>query len=58
MIEQLIHRIKIRQAEIQLALAQGTAGNWDTYQRMVGEWQGLEKTLTIIDQMLEEPNED
>ena len=54
MIEQLIHRIKIRQAEIQLALAQGTAGNWDTYQRMVGEWQGLEKTLTIIDQMLED----
>ena len=57
MIEQLIHKIKIRQSEIQLALAQGTAGNWDAYQRMVGEWQGLEKALALIDDLLQDPVE-
>lgn len=57
MIEQLIHRIKIRQSEIQVALAQGTAQTWDGYQRMVGEWQGLEKALQLIDSMLEEPDQ-
>ena len=41
MIEQLLHRIKIRQAEIQVSLAQGTPMNWEAYQRMVGEHQGF-----------------
>ena len=54
MIEQLIHRIKVRQAELQLSLAAGIPASWDGYQRMVGEHQGLQKTLDIIDAMLEE----
>jgi hypothetical protein len=57
-IEQLIHRIKVRQAELQLSLAQGTPVNWETYQRMVGEWQGLEATLSMINNMLEENESD
>lgn len=59
MIEQLIHRVKIRQAELQVAMANGVPASWDGYQRMVGEHQGLQKTLDIIDAMLdEEKNQD
>mgnify|MGYP003353993340 CR=1 len=54
MIEQLIHRIKVRQAELQVSLAIGTPVTWDAYQRIVGEYQGLNSVLNIIDNMLEE----
>ena len=59
MLESLIHRIKIRQAELHLSLAQGVPASWDGYQRMVGEYQGLQLTLDMIDAMLdEEKNQD
>jgi len=59
MIEQLIHRVKLRQAELQLSLAKGVPASWDGYQRMVGEYQGLQLTLDMIDNMLdEEKNQD
>ena len=54
MMEQLIHRIKIRQTELQLSLAAGMPMTWEAYQRMVGEHQGLQITLDLIDTMLEE----
>lgn len=54
MIEQLIHRIKVRQAEIQVSLANGMPINWESYQRMVGEFQGLQATMDMIDNMLDE----
>lgn len=54
MIEPLIHRIKVRQSEIQVALAQGNPMNWEAYQRMVGEHQGLQATMDMIDAMLNE----
>ena len=54
MIEALIHRIKIRQAELQVSLAAGNAMTWEAYQRMVGEHVGLQMTLDMIDAMLEE----
>lgn len=54
MIEQLIHRIKIRQNELQVSLAGGNAMTWEAYQRMVGEHQGLQTTLDMIDSMLDE----
>jgi len=54
MIEALIHRIKIRQSELQISLAVGTPMTWEAYQRMVGEYQGLQSTLDMIDNMLEE----
>ena len=54
MLEALIHRIKIRQAELHVSLAQGIPATWDGYQRMVGEYQGLQLTLDMIDNMLEE----
>lgn len=54
MIDALIHRIKLRQAEMQVALAQGTPASWDTYQRMVGQYEGLQTVMDLIDSMLEE----
>jgi hypothetical protein len=54
MIEQLIHKIKIRQAEIQMALAAGMPMNWESYQRMVGTHQGMQDVMDMIDSMLEE----
>ena len=30
------------------------APDWEAYQRMVGEYQGLQSTLDMIDNMLEE----
>jgi hypothetical protein len=54
MIEALIHRIKIRQSELQVSIALGTPMSWEAYQRMVGEHQGLQATLEMIDDLLEE----
>jgi hypothetical protein len=54
MLEQLIHKIKVRQAEIHVSLALGVPASWDGYQRMVGEYQGLQSTLDMIDNMLDE----
>ena len=54
MIEQLIHSIKVRQAEIQVSLANGTPFNWESYQRMVGQYQGFQGVIDMIDNILEE----
>jgi len=54
MISPLIGKIKTRQAEIGLSLAAGNAATWETYQRMVGEYQGLQYVLDAINGMLEE----
>ena len=58
MIEQLIHRIKLRQAELQISLAAGNAMTWEAYHRMVGEHQGLQQAMDMIDSMLEEEKND
>ena len=57
MINQLIHRIRVRQAEIQVSLANGTPVTWEAYQRMVGEHQGLQAVMDMIDSMLREEEE-
>jgi hypothetical protein len=59
MVNQLIHRIKLRQSELQASLAVGNAQNWEAYQRMVGTYHGLQSTLDMINDMLdEEKNKD
>jgi hypothetical protein len=50
--------LKLRQAEISLALAAGNAASWDAYQRMVGEYLGLKKALDVIDDLMREDDED
>lgn len=54
MIDALLHRVKLKQGEIMFALATGSAMTWEAYQRLVGEYQGLQDTLDMVNQMLEE----
>lgn len=54
MTSELIHMIKLRQAEIGVSLASGNASTWEAYQRMVGEHVGLSWVLQAINQKLEE----
>jgi hypothetical protein len=54
MIEALIHRIKLKQAEISVALASGACTTWEAYQRLVGQHQGLQDVLDMVNAMLEE----
>jgi hypothetical protein len=54
MIASVIHMIKLRQAEIAHSLMVGNAFNWESYQRMVGEGQGLQFVLDSIDKLLDE----
>lgn len=59
MIERLIYLIKSRQAEMHVSLAHGNPATWEAYQRMVGEYQGLQAAMDMIDNMLdEEKNQD
>lgn len=50
----LVHRIKLRQSEMHLSIAQGVPASWDAYQRMVGEYQGLQSALDMVEQILDE----
>ena len=56
-VTQLIGAFKARQAEISQSLAVGNAATWEAYQRMVGEHNGLQKALEIIDNFLEDEDE-
>jgi hypothetical protein len=54
----LIAAIKARQAEIKLSLAAGNPATWEAYQRIVGQHQGLEESLEILNNLLKEEDED
>jgi hypothetical protein len=54
MINEMLHAIKERQAEIRLALANGRASDYPSYQHWVGEYQGLQWVLDTIDKKLAE----
>jgi hypothetical protein len=53
----LIGALKSRQAEIAASLASGNAGTWETYQRMVGNFHGLQESLDILNKLLKDENE-
>ena len=57
-IRDLIGAIEVRMAEIRLSLALGNAVNIESYQRMVGQYKGLQDTLDIINNMLKKEEED
>ena len=57
-IADLIGAIKARQAEIAASLAGGIAANWESYQRLVGQHQGLQESLDILNSLLKEEDED
>ena len=54
----LIGGIKSRQAEIAASLAGGMAANWESYQRLVGNHQGLQEALDILNNLLKDEDAD
>lgn len=57
-ISDLISAIKDEQAEIGNSLLSGYVVNFETYQRLVGQNQGLQKALDILDNLLKEDDDD
>ena len=53
-VSDIIDAVKARQVEIEKALAQGNAANYDSYQRLVGEYAGLTTAIDIINNLLKE----
>ena len=58
MVADLIGKIKNRQLEIALSLAEGSAINIESYHRLVGINLGLGEALNIIDELLKEQDRD
>ena len=56
-IADLIAGIKTSQSQIALSLAHGNASSWEAYQRMVGQHQGLQEALDILNNILKEEDE-
>jgi len=53
----LIGGIKSKQVAIAASLAAGNAANWETYQRMVGHYFGLQEALDILNDLMKETDE-
>jgi hypothetical protein len=58
MIERVLHKIKVRQAELQVSIAGGSPSTWESYRQLVGVYQGLTEVLTMIDNILESEEHD
>ena len=54
----LIGAIRARQTEISNSLVNGHVVNFEFYQRMVGQHQGLEEALVILNNLLKEDEYD
>lgn len=57
-INDLITGIKQRQSEIATSLVDGNCVNFETYQRLVGQHQGLQEALQILENLLTEKDND
>jgi hypothetical protein len=53
-----IGAVKARQAEISMGLTNGNCVNFESYQRLVGQYQGLEEALEILNNLLKEDDDD
>jgi len=53
-----INLINQRKLEIAQAITDGNVVNFETYQRLVGQYQGLNESLNILNSLLEEQNRD
>ena len=56
-VSDIIDAVKARQAAIEKSLAAGHASNYDSYQRLVGEYAGLSTAIDIINNLLKEEEE-
>jgi hypothetical protein len=52
-----ISAVKARQYEIAQSLAAGNCVNFESYQRLVGQYQGLEYALDVLNNILKEDDE-
>jgi hypothetical protein len=53
----LISAVKARQQEITESLVSGQPANFEAYQLLVGRFHGLQESLDVLNQLLEEKNE-
>ena len=58
LVSDFIGAVKARQAEIANGLAHGNAPDYVAYQRLVGENQGLEASLEILNHLLKEDEDE
>ena len=54
----LIGGIEASQRDIAASLAQGNAPTWEAYQRLVGQYEGLQRALDILNNLMREERED
>jgi len=54
----LIGLVKKKQVEIADSIVSGYCVNFETYQRLIGQYQGLDEALNIVNLMLEEETKD
>lgn len=57
-VSDFIGAVKARQAEISAGLSNGNCVNFESYQRLVGQHQGLQEALDIINNLLKEEEDD
>ena len=57
-ISSLISAVKARQEGIRYSLAEGNAVNIESYQRMVGQYAGLQESLDILDNLMKEKDDE
>lgn len=57
-ISSFITLIEQRKLEVAQSMIDGNVVNFETYQRLVGQHQGLEESLNILNNLLEEQNRD
>jgi hypothetical protein len=56
-VDDFISAVKARQAAISQSLLAGHIVNFETYQRLVGQHQGLVESLDILNNLLKEEDE-
>jgi len=57
-VSDFIGAVKSRQQTIADSLVNGNAVNFETYQRLVGQHQGLAEALVILNDLLKEDEDD
>ena len=57
-VSSFITLIEQRKLEVAQAMVDGNVVNFETYQRLVGQHQGLEESLNILNNLLEEQKRD
>ena len=57
-VSDLIGAIEVRKAAIAQSLVNGNAVTFEAYQRLVGQHQGLEEALVILNNLLNEEDSD